>query len=117
VLAHINSKRSKAEGEVAARATLLTEEDTVVLADFENKTGDAVFDDALKQALAIELGQSPFLNLLSDGKVKETLQIMGLSTNEPITTAVARRVCLRTDSKAILSGTISRLGGHYMLDL
>jgi tetratricopeptide (TPR) repeat protein len=117
VLAHINSKRSKAEGEVAARATLLTEEDTVVLADFENKTGDAVFDDALKQALAIELGQSPFLNILSDGKVKETLQIMGLSTNEPITTAVARRVCLRTDSKAILTGTISRLGGHYMLDL
>ena len=117
MLAHINSKRSKAEGEVAARATLLTEEDTVVLADFENKTGDAVFDDALKQALAIELGQSPFLNILSDGKVKETLQIMGLSTNEPITTAVARRVCLRTDSKAILTGTISRLGGHYMLDL
>src|ERR1017187_8352687 len=117
VWAQRNSMGRKVDGGKTVRATHLTEKDTVVLADFENKTRDAVFDDALREALAIELGQSPFLNILSDGKVKETLQIMGLSTNEPITTAVARRVCLRTDSKAILTGTISRLGGHYMLDL
>jgi tetratricopeptide (TPR) repeat protein len=117
VLAQINSKQSKIEGEVGTRATVLTEKDTILLADFENKTGDAVFGEALKQALAIELGQSPFLNLLSDGKVKETLQIMGRSTNDPITADMARKVCLRTDSKAILTGTISRSGGHYMLDL
>ncbi len=59
------------------KATPLTEKDTVVLADFDNKTGDAVFDDALKQALAVELGQSPFLNVLSDRKVSETLRMMG----------------------------------------
>jgi Tfp pilus assembly protein PilF len=107
----------EAKSEVGTRATVLTEKDTIVLADFENKTGDIVFDGALKQALAIELEQSPFLNLLSDGKVKETLRTMGSSTNEPVTTDLARQVCLRTDSKAILTGTISRLGGHYMLDL
>jgi Tfp pilus assembly protein PilF len=115
--AQINSERSNPEREVDTRATVLTEKDTIVLADIENKTGDADFDDALKQALAIELGQSPVLNFLSDGKVKETLRLMGRSTNEPVTADVARKVCLRTGSKAILTGTISRLGGHYMLDL
>jgi Tfp pilus assembly protein PilF len=113
----VTSQRLEAKSEVGTRATVLTEKDTIVLADFENKTGDIVFDGALKQALAIELEQSPFLNLLSDGKVKETLRTMGSSTNEPVTTDLARQVCLRTDSKAILTGTISRLGGHYMLDL
>ena len=63
----------------------LTEKDTVVLADFVNKTEDAVFDDALKQALAVELGQSPFLNLLSDRKISETLQMMGRPANQRIT--------------------------------
>jgi eukaryotic-like serine/threonine-protein kinase len=117
VMGQINSNRSKAEAEVSTKATVLTEKDTIVFTDFENKTGNAIFDDALKQALVIELGQSPFLNLLSDGKVKETLQIMGRSTNEPITADVARKVCLRTDSKAVLTGTISSSGGHYVLDL
>ena len=63
----------------------LTEKDTIVLADFDNKTGDGVFDDALKQGLAVELGQSPFLNVLSDRKVSETLRMMGRLSNEPIT--------------------------------
>src|SRR5439155_4130371 len=58
-------------------AATLTEKDTIVLADFDNKTGDAVFDDALKQALAVQLGQSPFLNILSDRKVEDTLHLMG----------------------------------------
>jgi hypothetical protein len=110
-------KESEAKGEVGTRVSVLTENDTIVLADFENNTGDAVFDDALKQALAIELEQSPFLNLLSDGKVKATLQAMGRSTNEPVTADVAGKVCLRTGSKAVLNGTISRLAAHYVLDL
>ena len=88
-----------------------------MLADFDNKTGDAVFDDALKQALAVELGQSPFLNVLSDRKVSETLRMMGRPTNEPITVDVGRELCLRTGSKALLGGTISSLGSHYLIDL
>lgn len=99
----------------AAKATPLTEKDTVVLADFDNKTGDAVFDDALKQALAVELGQSPFLNILSDRRVEETLHLMGQKSNERITRDVARELCVRTGSKAIILGTISNLGGQYVI--
>jgi eukaryotic-like serine/threonine-protein kinase len=96
-------------------ATPLTEKDTVVLADFDNKTGDPVFDDALKQALSVQLGQSPFLNILSERKVEETLGLMGRPTNERITRDVARELCVRTGSKAILLGTISNLGGQYVI--
>jgi serine/threonine protein kinase len=99
------------------KATPLTEKDAVVLADFDIKTGDAVFDDALKQALAVDLGQSPFLNVLSDRKVSETLQMMGRRPNERITVDVGRELCLRTGSKALLGGTISSLGSHYLIDL
>jgi serine/threonine protein kinase/tetratricopeptide (TPR) repeat protein len=101
----------------AAKATPLTERDTVVLADFGNKTGDAVFDDALKQALAVELGQSPFLNVLSDRKISETLRMMGHPANDRITSDVGRELCLRTGSKALLGGAISALGSHYLIDL
>ena len=101
----------------AAKATPLTEKDTVVLADFDNKTGDPVFDDALKQALAVELGQSPFLNVLSDRKVSETLGMMGRPATQRITMDVGRELCLRTGSKALLSGAISSLGSHYLIDL
>jgi eukaryotic-like serine/threonine-protein kinase len=97
------------------KATPLTEKDTVVLADFDNKTGDAVFDDALKQALAVQLGQSPFLNILSDRKVEETLHLMGRTSNERITRDVARELCIRTGSKAFLLGSISKLGGQYVV--
>ena len=82
----------------------LTDTDTIVLADFDNKTGDTVFDDALKQALAVELGQSPFLNILSDRKVSQTLRMMGRPTNERITWETGREVCLRIGSKALLGG-------------
>ncbi len=99
------------------KTTPLTEKDTVVLADFDNTTGDAVFDGALKQALAVELEQSPFLNVLSDRKVSETLQMMGRPANERITVNVGRELCLRTGSKALLGGTISSLGSHYLIDL
>jgi serine/threonine protein kinase/tetratricopeptide (TPR) repeat protein len=97
------------------KATPLTEKDTVVLADFDNKTGDTVFDDALKQALAVELEQSPFLNVLSDRRVSETLRMMGRPATERITVDVGRELCLRTGSKALLGGAISSLGSHYLL--
>jgi eukaryotic-like serine/threonine-protein kinase len=101
----------------SSQAQRLTDRDTVVLTDFDNKTGDAVFDDALKQALAVQLGQSPFLNVLSDRKVSEALGMMGRSANERITGDVGRELCLRTGSKALLGGTISSLGSHYLIEL
>ena len=95
----------------------LTEKDTIVLADFANSTGDPVFDDALKQALAVELGQSPFLNVLSDRRVGETLKLMGRQPNERLTLEMARELCLRTGSKAIIAGSISSLGSQYVIGL
>src|SRR5262249_33583386 len=92
------------------RTMPLTETDTMVVDYFVNKTGDPVFDDALKQALAVELGQSPFLNVLSDRRVSETLAMMGRPKNERVTADVGRELCLRTGSKAVLGGTISSLG-------
>jgi eukaryotic-like serine/threonine-protein kinase len=101
----------------AAKATTLTEKDTVVLADFDNTTGDAVFDDALKQALGVELGQSPFLNILSDRKVAQTLKLMGRPSTDRITREVAAELCLRTGSKAFILGSISNLGGQYVIGI
>ena len=95
----------------------ISEQDTILLADFVNKTGDPVFDDSLKPALAAELGQSPFLNLVSDRKVVATMQQMGRDTNSPITMDVARELCQRIGTKAVLNGTISSLGSHYLIDL
>jgi tetratricopeptide (TPR) repeat protein/predicted Ser/Thr protein kinase len=96
---------------------VLTEKDTVVLIDVDNKTGDPVFDDTLRQAIAIELAQSPFLNILSEQKAAATLQMMGRTTKERITSSVGREVCLRTGSKALLGGSISTLGSHYLVGL
>jgi serine/threonine protein kinase/tetratricopeptide (TPR) repeat protein len=96
-------------------ATPLTEKDTIVLADFANKTGDPVFDDTLKQALAVDLGQSPFINILSNRRVGETLSLMGRQTSDRITQEVARELCVRTGSKAIILGSISSLGGQYVI--
>jgi eukaryotic-like serine/threonine-protein kinase len=98
-------------------ASPLTEKDTIVLSDFANSTGDAVFDDALKQALAVDLGQSPFLNVLSDRRIGETLRLMGRALGEQVTREVAQEICLRTGSKALLAGSISRLGSQYMIGL
>jgi tetratricopeptide (TPR) repeat protein len=86
-----------------------------VLADFANTTGDPVFDDALKQALAVDLGQSPFINILSDRKVGETLRLMGRQPSDRITQEIARELCVRTGSKAIILGSISNLGGQYVI--
>jgi eukaryotic-like serine/threonine-protein kinase len=107
--------RSTNSATSATNATPLTEKDTVVIADFTNSTGDPVFDDALKQALSVQLGQSPFLNILSDRRVEETLHLMGRPSNERISRDVARELCVRTGSKAIVLGSISNLGGQYVL--
>src|SRR5262249_52216875 len=85
----------------------LTDKDTIVLADFSNTTGDAIFDDTLKQALATQLAQSPFLSLLSDQRVAETLRLMGRPPGERITFDIAREICERTQSAAVLTGTVA----------
>ena len=108
--------RSRSALTTASNAPL-TEKDTVVLADFDNTTGDAVFDDALKQALGVELGQSPFLNILSDRKVMQTLKLMGRPSTDRITREVAAELCLRTGSKAFILGSISNLGGQYVIGI
>ena len=99
------------------RATTLSEQDTIVIADFENSTGDAVFDDTLKQALVVGLDQSPFLNVISDRRVWATLPLMGRSPDEPVTGEVARELCQRVGGKAMLAGSISALGNEYVIGL
>ena len=99
------------------RSNSLTDKDTVVLADFANSTGDAVFDDTLKTALTVSLRQSPFLNLLSDDRVGATLKLMTRPANTPLTPEVAREVCQRTQSKAYIAGSIATLGSEYVLGL
>ena len=99
------------------KAHALTEKDTIVLADFANTTGDTVFDDTLKQALAVDLGQSPFLNILSESKVSQTLRQMTRSPNERLTQELAPEVCQRAGSKAYLAGSIAALGNDYVIGL
>jgi eukaryotic-like serine/threonine-protein kinase len=96
---------------------LLSDKDTIVVGDFDNKTGDAVFDDTLKTALTIALNQSPFLNVLSDNKVAATLRLMTLPVDSRLTPDVARELCQRTGSKAYLAGSIASLGSQYVLGL
>ena len=95
----------------------LTDKDTVVLADFDNSTGDAVFDDALKTALLISLNQSPFLNVLPESKVSDTIKLMARPANTPLTPELARELCVRVGSKAYIAGSIARLGSEYILEL
>ena len=95
----------------------LTEKDTIVLTDFSNTTGDEVFDDTLKTALLAALRQSPFLNVLPDGKVAKTLKLMTLPANTKLTGDVARQLCQRADSKAYIAGAIASLGSEYVLQL
>jgi serine/threonine protein kinase/tetratricopeptide (TPR) repeat protein len=98
-------------------ATRLTDKDTIVLSDFVNKTGDAVFDDTLKQGLSVQLEQSPFLALLSQDKVNGTLKLMGRPAGDRLTPEVTREVCQRTGSKAMVTGSISGLGSQYVIGL
>jgi eukaryotic-like serine/threonine-protein kinase len=99
------------------RTPKLTDKDTIVLADFSNTTGDPVFDDSLKQALAVQLAQSPFLNILPDEKLQETLRFMGQPSTTHVTQDVAREICQRTGGTAVLAGSIAQIGTHYNLIL
>ena len=99
------------------RAQTLTEKDTIVIADFANATGDAVFDETLRQALAVQLQQSPFLSIISDNRIQQTLLMMGQKPDVNITTEIAREICQRTASAAVLDGSISQIGAQYSLIL
>jgi eukaryotic-like serine/threonine-protein kinase len=99
------------------RAKPLTDRDTIVLADFANSTGDAVFDDTLKTALSVSLNQSPFLNVLSDNKVAATLKLMEKPPDTKLTSDVSRELCERAGSKAYIAGSIASLGSDYVLGL
>jgi eukaryotic-like serine/threonine-protein kinase len=99
------------------RTPALTERDTVVLADFRNRTGDAMFDDTLNEALAVQLRQSPYLNLLAEQQVQATLRLMGRGAMEPLTPDTANEVCQRNGAKAMLSGSIANIGSQYLLTL
>ena len=99
------------------RAPKLTAQGSIVLADFTNTTGDAVFDDALRQGLAAQLAQSPFLHILSDQQVRQQLRFMGQSPTARLTNELARQVCQRTQSAAVLDGSIAQIGSTYNLVL
>jgi len=99
------------------KAHALTDKDTIVLADFTNTTGDAIFDDTLKTALNVSLRQSPFLNVLSDSEVAKTLQQMTRAASTKLTPEVTRELCLRSGSKAYLAGSIASLGSQFVLGL
>ncbi|HSE30605.1 MAG TPA: protein kinase [Pyrinomonadaceae bacterium] len=95
----------------------LTDKDTILIADFVNTTADTVFDGTLKQGLAVQLSQSPFLNVFPDARVRQTLRLMGRSPDERVTKDVAREICQRQGLKAFLSGSINNLGTSYVIAL
>jgi eukaryotic-like serine/threonine-protein kinase len=99
------------------RVKPLTDKDTIVLSDFDNKTGEPVFDDALKQGLAIQLEQSPFLSLISEQRIRQTLQLMGQPPETPVTSGIARELCERAGGAAEVEGSIATLGSQYLLAL
>ena len=95
----------------------LTDKDTIVLADFDNRTGDAMFDGTLRQGLAVQLEQSPFLSLVSDERVQRTLRLMGQPADAHLTPELAREICERTSSAAVLEGSVASLGSQYVIGL
>jgi eukaryotic-like serine/threonine-protein kinase len=99
------------------RAPALTERDSIVVTDFINTTGEQVFDGTLKQALTVQLEQSPYLNILPESRVRQALRFMGRSPDERLTGDVAREICLREGVKALLTGSIASLGSHYVITL
>ena len=99
------------------RKPVLTEQDTILLADFVNTTGDPIFDGTLKQGLAVQLGQSPFLHLFADVRVRQTLRLMGRSQDERVTAEIGREICERQGLKALIVGEIAPLGSHYVISL
>ena len=99
------------------RRPLLNNTDTILLADFDNKTGEAIFDETLKQALAMQFEQSRLLNLLPEPRVRKTLRLMERSPEERVTGQLAREICVRNNLKALIAGSIVALGGHYVITL
>ena len=99
------------------RHSVLTEKDTILLADFVNTTGDPVFDLTLRQALAVQLGQTPFLDIYPDDRIQETLRLMNRKPDERITKDIAREICERNGIKAMLLGSIASLGNNYVITL
>ena len=95
----------------------LSDRDTIVLADFTNSTGDTVFDGTLRQGLSVQLEQSPFLRLITDERIRETLLLMGEPPDARLTPDIARQLCQRTDSAAVLDGSIASLGKQYVVGL
>ena len=105
------------QGRPPAQMQAFTDKDSVLIADFANTTGDEVFDGTLRQAVAFQLGQSPFLNVFSEDRVRETLRYMGRSPGERVTRELAREIAQRQGVKAVLAGSISSLGRHYVIGL
>src|SRR5690348_10798488 len=99
------------------RAHAITEKDSILVTDFVNTTGDAVFDGTLKKALAVDLQQSPFLNVVPEQQVQKTLKYMGKGAEEPITSDIGREICQRSGIKAMLTGSIAQLGSQYVITL
>jgi len=99
------------------RTPKLTDKDTIVLADFSNTTGDSVFDGTLRQGLAVQLEESPFLSLISDERIQQTLKLMAKPADARLTPEVSRDICERTASAAVLDGSIASLGSEYVLTL
>jgi hypothetical protein len=99
------------------RPAKLSEKDTIVLADFANSTGDPVFEGTLRQGLSSQLEQSPFLNLLSDERIAQTLSLMAHLKDTRLTHDIAREVCQRTASAAVLDGSLAQVGTEYLLAL
>ena len=99
------------------RTPKLTDKDTIVLADFSNTTGDSVFDGTLRQGLAVQLEQSPFLSLISEERIQQVLRLMGKPADARLTPEIAREICERTASAAVLDGSIASLGSQYVLGL
>ena len=99
------------------RARAMTEKDSILLTDFTNTTGDSMFDGTLKKALAVDLEQSPYLNVVNDRKVQETLKFMGRPPETRVTTEVGREICQRSGIKAMLNGSIASLGSQYLVSL
>jgi eukaryotic-like serine/threonine-protein kinase len=93
----------------------LTQKDTILLTDFVNTTGDPVFDGTLKQALAVQLEQSPFLNVFPDPRTRDTLRYMGRSSEERVTPDLARQICAREGIKAVLNGSVATIGSQYVV--
>jgi len=99
------------------RAQAITEKDSILVTDFVNTTGDSVFDGTLKKALAVDLQQSPFLNVVPEQQVQKTLKFMGRGTDQPITSDIGREICQRDGIKAMLTGSIALLGDQYLITL